>query len=73
MDYDYSELREKIRIKFKTESACASAMGINRTTLSLKLTNKTDFTQQDIIQLASLLSIPHGKIGRYFFTHKVAK
>lgn len=73
MDYDYKKLRGRIREKYGTEGALSDAMGINRCTLSQKLTNKSDFSQQDIKQMATLLLIAIDEIGEYFFTPKIAK
>lgn len=70
--YNYQKLRGRIRECFGTEGALANAMGVNRATLSQKLSNKKDFSQQDIMQMAQLLGINSSEIGEYFFTHKVA-
>lgn len=71
MKYDYSQLRGRIRTKYGTESKFAEIIGINRTTLSLKLTGKIPFTQEDITRIIAALDIPTGQVGTYFFTVKV--
>ena len=73
MEYDYSELRGEIKKKYGTESAFADALGMNKSTLSQKLSNKSEFTQQDMKQIINALGCNVALIGFYFFTHKVAK
>jgi len=69
--FDYAKLKGKIKEVFGTQSAFAKAMGMSSTTLSLKLNNFTNFTQQEINKACELLSIPAEFIPIYFFTEKV--
>lgn len=68
--YDYSELRGKIRAVYGTEGAFAIDMGYNRSTISAKLNNLTDWTRDDMEKACSLLGIPFNNVGPYFFCRK---
>lgn len=73
MEFDYSAFRGKIREKYGTEREFANAIGMNPSTLSLKLSNKLEFSQQDIIAAMKALQATSDMIEPYFFTPKVAK
>lgn len=68
--YDYTKLRGRIKERFKTETAFAKAVYMNRTSLSLRLTGIREFTQGQILLFANALEIPSCLIGDYFFTLK---
>lgn len=69
--YDYSKLRGKIKEKFKTQTLFASAMSMNEATLSNKLNNNVEFTQNEMNMACNLFNEPYSMIPIYFFTHKV--
>ena len=71
MGYDYSKLKGKIREVYETHSAFAEAMGMGKTTLSLKLNNKAEWTQAEMATAMDLLNIPPTSVRTYFFTHIV--
>lgn len=73
MEFDYSALRGKIREQFGTERNFANAIGMNPSTLSQKLSNKLEFSQQDIMDCLKALHMGSDFIKPYFFTLKVAK
>lgn len=73
MAFEYSELIRLIRFKFGTQDVFAKALGIGRVSLSQRLNNKLDFTQEEILKSAELLEIPKESIPYYFFTEKVQK
>lgn len=73
MEFDYSALRGKIREQFGTERNFANAIGMNPSTLSQKLSNKLEFSQQDIMDCLKALHMGSDYIEPYFFTLKVAK
>lgn len=73
MEFDYSMFRGKIREKYGTEREFANAIGMNPSTLSLKLSNKLEFSQLDIIVSMKALKATSNLIEPYFFTPKVAK
>ena len=65
--YDYSLLRGRIKKKFITNKAFSSALGIDPTSLSGKLNNKSYFTQDEIARACDLLSIDKSEVSEYFF------
>lgn len=73
MEFDYSALRGRIRELFGTERNFANAIGMNPSTLSQKLSNKLEFSQQDIMDCLKALRRGSDFIAPYFFTLKVAK
>lgn len=64
----YPKLRGAIREKFGTQEAFAKAMEMHPTTLSAKLSGRTDWTRQEIEDAAKLLELPSDHIYAYFFT-----
>jgi hypothetical protein len=73
VEFDYSKLIGRIVEKYGTRRRFGKALGVSNTTLYERLSNRTPFTQPEILKSAELLSIPHGKITQYFFTPKVRK
>ena len=71
--FDFSKLRGKIVEKFGTIEKFAVAMSITSTTLGRKLSCKSPFTQDEIVNACRLLDIPFGEIPIYFFTEVVKK
>lgn len=71
MQYDYSKLNGKIREVFGTQAAFADAMDMGNSTLSLKLNNKAEWSQDEMEAAMDLLKIPRKSVRTYFFTHKV--
>ena len=70
MVFCYKKLRGRIREKFGTEAAFAAALGMSRTSLSLRLNNAAQFTKDDMEKSADLLSFPIEEIHLYFFCDK---
>lgn len=66
--YDYSKLNGKIVEKCGTQAIFASKMGLSERTISLKLNNKIDWRQSEILKAVKILNIPIGDIEQYFFT-----
>lgn len=71
MEYDYSKLVGKIAEKFRTQGRFSAAMGMSERTLSLKMNNKIDFKQDEIIKACEILEIEHSEIPAYFFNRNV--
>lgn len=71
MAFDYRMLRGKIREVCETQDAFSKAMGLSNTSISLKLNNRVEWTQQEINRAADILKIPEDKVYNYFFTEKV--
>lgn len=73
MAFSYNKLRGRIREKFDTQEKFAEAIGMSKTTLSLKLNNVTEFSQGEIIRAMNALEIPASLLEAYFFTTEVQK
>jgi transcriptional regulator with XRE-family HTH domain len=69
----YAKLRGKIREVFGRQENFAEAMGIDPSTLSAKLNNKSPWTREDIELVCELLHIDLLEIPEYFFMKKVEK
>lgn len=70
---DYMKLLGRIRANGMTQSDVAQKIGVSPTTLNKKLRGHTDFTQSEIRDLCSVLSIPGDEIPDYFFVPKLEK
>lgn len=73
MSFDYSKLRGKIKEVFGTQDNFAKALGIGRVSLSQRLNNYLDFSQEEIDKAYKLLNLSKEEIPKYFFTTKVQK
>jgi hypothetical protein len=71
MEYDYKLLLGKITEVFGTQANFAKALGKSERTISLKLNNKVDWTQDEMIAAAKALQVELTSIPQYFFTLKV--
>lgn len=71
MAYDYALLNGKISEVCGTQSAFSNAMGLSERSVSLKLNNKVDWRQEEILKAVSVLGINESDIQSYFFTTKV--
>ena len=67
MAFDYSKLRGRIVEIFGSQNEFAKAMVWSERTLSLKLTGKRPWKQQDICRAISLLKLTEEDIPAYFF------
>ncbi len=67
LEFDYSKLRGKIKEVFGTQDKFAKALGISGATLSLKLNNISEFTQQEMAASMRLLHEPARSVDKYFF------
>jgi DNA-binding Xre family transcriptional regulator len=63
----FGKLREEIRKKFKNLGEIADAVGIDRSTLSMKINGKTAFRQDEIEKICKLLNISIEQVYDYFF------
>lgn len=63
----FGKLREEIRKKFKNLGEFADAVGIDRSTLSMKINGKTAFRQDEIEKICKLLNISIEQVYDYFF------
>ena len=71
MTFNYSKLRGRIREVFGTQDRFAEAMGRSDTSISKKLNNKSEWTQQEINRAVEVLGIDDVDIPAYFFAQKV--
>lgn len=68
MSFQYDKLKGRITEICKTNKEFADKMGMTQTTLSLKLNNKTQWTQPEIFKAVDVLMIDSSDIPAYFFT-----
>lgn len=73
VEFDYSKLRGRIREVYKTETKFADALGISPTTLSSKLNNKVGFSNDEMLNICTLLNIPLSDTSNYFFANVAKK
>lgn len=71
MNYDYSKLCGRIKERFSTQALFAEALHIGESTLSLKLNNKAEWTQDEMTKAMILLGVDCVDVKDYFFTHSV--
>ena len=67
MPYSYDKLRGRIIEKFGSQGEFAKKVGISPTSVSLKMTGKTGFSQAEMVWWGELLDIPVEEYGKYFF------
>lgn len=73
MEFDYSKLRGRIREILGSEAIFCEKMPLTRSTVSLKLNGKVEFTQSEIATAMEVLQLPKSTIGDYFFKEKLRK
>ena len=71
MAFNYSKLRGKVKEIFNTQEDFSKALGIGTVSLSQKLNNKSEWSQQEINKAVELLKIEDSEISVYFFTEEV--
>lgn len=71
MSYDYRKLRGRIREMCGTQDAFSEKLGIGRVSLSQRLNNQLEFSQDEMLKACDILEIPMEDIPVYFFTIKV--
>lgn len=72
-EYDYSELRGRIKRHFGNQQKFAKYIKISNTSLSQKLNNKVYFTQEEMEKSVLSFDVPYSNINTLFFTHLVRK
>lgn len=65
--FDYSKLSGRIVEKYGTRNALIPHIKISKTSFSLKLNNKSEFNQKEIMRICEKLDIDAADIGQYFF------
>lgn len=71
--FNYSKLRGKIKEVFGTQDSFAEHLGIGRVSLSQRLNNILEFSQEEIYNSCDLLNVSPEEISEYFFTTVVQK
>lgn len=64
-------LRGKIKEVCGTQDAFAEKLGIGRVSLSQRLNNQLEFTQEEIYKACDILGFKLAEISIYFFTKEV--
>ena len=71
MSWDYSKLRGRIKEICGTQDVFADKIGIGRVSLSQRLNNALEFSQDEMFKSCDVLNIDKCDIPIYFFTPKV--
>lgn len=66
--YDYSALQDLMTSRSLTIPVLARRISISPESLAKKLRSQSEFTQDEIRKIVSVLHIPPEEIARYFFT-----
>lgn len=66
----YAKLRGKIKEVYGTQVRFAEAMDMDRSTLSLKLNGKSEWSRIEVEHACRLLKIPIQDVHEYFFYHE---
>ena len=67
MKFNYSKLRGRIRECETTQAQLAEMIGINKSSLSVKLNGRYAFTNEEILSICKELHIANDEISKYFF------
>lgn len=71
MAFCYDKLKGKITEKYGTRDRFAEAMGFSSATLSAKLNNKSEWTQEEVVDAVKVLGLQWADIPAYFFNREV--
>ena len=71
LKWKYDKLRGKIKEICGTQDSFAEKLGIGRVSLSQRLNNQLEFSQDEIFKSCEILSIDLSDITAYFFTQNV--
>lgn len=71
MAYNYRKLRGRIREVCGTQDKFSAELGIGRVSLSQRLNNQLEFTQDEIFKACDILKIQKEEIPIYFFSLEV--
>lgn len=69
----YAKLRGRIKEYFGSNESFANKMGMDTSTLSQKLNNKSSWKREEIEKACNILCIDIREVYLYFFTAKVEK
>lgn len=68
MIWNYQKLLGRIKEMCGTQESFAEQIGIGRSSLSQRLNNRLEFSQDEIFRACDVLSIPLDEMQAYFFT-----
>lgn len=68
MSYNYNKLLGKIKEVFGTQDSFAKALGLSRTSFSLRINGKAEFSQTEIDKAVKLLGLNETDIPIIFFS-----
>ncbi|MBR3771347.1 MAG: DUF739 family protein [Clostridium sp.] len=71
--FNYNRLKGRIRERYQTQEKFADALGIGRVSLSQRLGNKLEFTQDEIFRACYLLDIDFSEAWDFFFSDVYVK
>lgn len=71
MTWDYSKLKGRIKEKCGTQDNFAEKIGIGRVSLSKRLNNQIEFSQDEMFKACKVLGISENEIPSIFFNEKV--
>lgn len=71
MKWNYCKLRGKIKEVCNTQDIFAKRLGIGRVSLSQKLNNQREFSQEEILEACNILGIDPTEVHTYFFNAEV--
>lgn len=71
MSWNYSKLKGRIKEICGTQDEFASRIGIGRVSLSQRLNNMLEFSQDEIFKSCDVLGLDKSEIPIYFFTPEV--
>lgn len=71
MEWKYDKLRGKIKEVCGTQDNFAEKLGIGRVSLSQRLNNQLEFSQDEIFKSCDILGISLIDVSAYFFTKNV--
>lgn len=70
INFNYSELRGKIKAVCDTQEAFADAMGMSRSAISQRLNNSVEWSTPEIVKACEVLHIELADAYIYFFSTK---
>ena len=71
VSFQYNKLRGRIKEMCATNEEFAKRMGLSSAVISLKLNNKSQWTQSEIYKAVEVLQIESADVPAYFFTPEV--
>lgn len=70
VEFDFSELRGKIKAVYGRQDLFAKDMCMSPTSLSCKMNGKTEFTHEEMAKAIKLLGLNDDSIHKYFLAEK---